>query len=439
MIAAIGLEQLGNAQTGSLSLSSANATSNSSVSLNLLLASGSGVSPAALQWTLGYPSSAVVGLTVAPGPAATAAGKMITCSGNSCILDGAASGTVNDTAIADGVVATLTFQLSSSASGNLAIQFSTAYAAAPLGTTVPVSTTNGVISVAPVAVSLTPANSTLNASQTQQFTATVTGAGNTNVTWTLNPNVGSIGANGLYTAPAYVSAQQTVTVTATSVADPLQSATANITLLQTTTPSGIALVQHYTNDCGIVSSCSVSFASNTLQGDLIVLGLRIGNSQGYPTVSDSNGNHYRPALMRSDSSYSHQIYIYFAPNIAGGANAVTVSVQGAIRMEVAEFQGIATSYPLDQTLSAVGTGTFASTGSVTTSQPNELIFGIGSSAQTQSWTAGAGFSLLDTAGQKMADEFQIANSIATTGASYYLSTPDSWVAGVATFKAATGN
>ena len=79
---------------------------------------------------------------------------------------------------------------------------------------------------APVSVTVSPSSASLSASQTQQFTATVGNTVNTAVSWSIAPTVGSISSTGLYTAPATVGAQQTVTVTATSVADPGKSASA---------------------------------------------------------------------------------------------------------------------------------------------------------------------------------------------------------------------
>jgi len=58
---------------------------------------------------------------------------------------------------------------------------------------------------------------------------TVTGSGNTSVTWSVSPSVGSINSNGLYTAPAVIGTAQSVTVRATSQADPSKSATATVT------------------------------------------------------------------------------------------------------------------------------------------------------------------------------------------------------------------
>src|SRR5262249_19262051 len=84
----------------------------------------------------------------------------------------------------------------------------------------------------PVGVTVAPATATLYGSQSQQFTSTVTNTANPAVTWSITPSgVGTISATGLYTAPASITTQQTVTVRATSQADTTKSATATVTLL----------------------------------------------------------------------------------------------------------------------------------------------------------------------------------------------------------------
>ena len=82
----------------------------------------------------------------------------------------------------------------------------------------------------PVAISLTPASVSLSQGYTQQFTATVTGSSNTNVTWSMSPQVGQLSTSGAYIAPSSVSSAQTVTITATSVADSTKSASATVSL-----------------------------------------------------------------------------------------------------------------------------------------------------------------------------------------------------------------
>jgi hypothetical protein len=66
-----------------------------------------------------------------------------------------------------------------------------------------------------ISVAVQPSNVFLGANQQQQFAATVIGTATSNITWSINPQVGSISATGLYTAPSLPSNGQTVTVSAT--------------------------------------------------------------------------------------------------------------------------------------------------------------------------------------------------------------------------------
>jgi len=74
-----------------------------------------------------------------------------------------------------------------------------------------------------------PATVTLSANTQQQFTSLISGG----VSWTITPNVGSMSASGMYSAPSSIAADQTVLVTATSVVDNSQY-TAVITLSSAT-------------------------------------------------------------------------------------------------------------------------------------------------------------------------------------------------------------
>jgi len=83
----------------------------------------------------------------------------------------------------------------------------------------------------PVTVYIDPASVTLAAYQSRQFSAYAAydplSAG---VTWSLNPQVGVLWPNRVYTAPATFTSPQTVRITATSVTDPTRSNTATVTL-----------------------------------------------------------------------------------------------------------------------------------------------------------------------------------------------------------------
>jgi len=87
-----------------------------------------------------------------------------------------------------------------------------------------------------ICVSISPAGATEPSGSTQQFSATVSGSTNTAVTWTAS--AGTISSNGQFTAPD-VSDATSVTVSATSQADPTKSSSANVTVnpISTTTSS----------------------------------------------------------------------------------------------------------------------------------------------------------------------------------------------------------
>lgn len=100
----------------------------------------------------------------------------------------------------------------------------------------PTKTASASITLMPLTMSLSPASASLTGGQTAAFTFTITGIAKAPVTWTLNPQVGSI-ANGVYQAPAVIASAQSVTVTATSVADASRTATAMVWL----TPVGVTV------------------------------------------------------------------------------------------------------------------------------------------------------------------------------------------------------
>ena len=88
-----------------------------------------------------------------------------------------------------------------------------------------------------VSVASSPQIAQLVVGSQQQFTSTVTGTQNTAVTWSVNgvvggdSAVGTITPAGLYTAPAAVPSQSTITVTATSQAAPTAIATSVVTIV----------------------------------------------------------------------------------------------------------------------------------------------------------------------------------------------------------------
>jgi hypothetical protein len=85
----------------------------------------------------------------------------------------------------------------------------------------------------PPPIVVSPPTSSLHASQTELFVASLAMNPNLDqsVRWSIYPALGSIDDTGLYAAPSSVAARESVTVTATSVADPTKSGSAKVWIL----------------------------------------------------------------------------------------------------------------------------------------------------------------------------------------------------------------
>ena len=131
-------------QQGTLSISSSLAAPGSSAVLTVSTSANGGVQPAILRWTMQYPAD-VTAVDVTPGPAATSAGKTVTCfygvSAATCLAWGD-----NAMVIQDGIVATATFQISA-ASRNSAIPVTNSVGSASdvQGNSLPIVSAGGAI------------------------------------------------------------------------------------------------------------------------------------------------------------------------------------------------------------------------------------------------------------------------------------------------------
>ena len=107
------------------------------------------------------------------------------------------------------------------------------------------------------------------------------------------------------------------------------------------------------------------------------------------SVTDSAGNSYSLAIGPTSGTGLQQS-IYYAANIAGGSNTVTVTFSQAAAypdVRILEYRGVTA---LDVTAGASGSSASASSGTATTTSANELIFGANTVA-TGNEAAGSGF------------------------------------------------
>jgi hypothetical protein len=185
-------------------------------------------------------------------------------------------------------------------SGAITIQFTSGSANFPKISAIEISSVSG------VGVQVSPTTAGLHASQQQQFTADVTGSANTAVNWTYSPQLGMLTANGLYTAPASVSAPQAVSVTATSQADTTKSSIASVSLLP---PAG-SFTPIFVNSGGAAYTDSLG---NGWSADTGFVGGDIANT------TSSIENTPDPKLYQTER-YGNSSYQFTIPN--GSYNVV---------------------------------------------------------------------------------------------------------------------
>jgi hypothetical protein len=154
------------------------------------------------------------------------------------------------------------------------------------------------------------------------------------------------------------------------------------------------------------------FPSNNTAGNLIVVAVNLGASVAAkrPVIHDTLGNSYFPATSQLDwttNGGGSSAQLFYAPNIKGGANAVTmttVTLAGTSgnafnQIAVHEYAGVALAAPLDVSAGATAMATnspcLLTSGPATTEVDGELIFGYGNVLHGP-LSAGAGFTLRES-------------------------------------------
>lgn len=150
-----------------------------------------------------------------------------------------------------------------------------------------------------------------------------------------------------------------------------------------------------------VASLTCAFASNVTAGNSIVVVCGIGDGTA-ATVTDSGSNTYTKAINAANST-TFAAQIFYAVNIVGGANTVTVTPDSSISVaiQIYEVSGLIAQAVnvLDQSSAGTGTGTTASASNIASISPNVLAFmgvAVGTAAQAVSVTSGTNWTLDST-------------------------------------------
>jgi hypothetical protein len=178
----------------------------------------------------------------------------------------------------------------------------------------------------------------------------------------------------------------------------------------------------------------VTFPGAQTVGDLniVVVGWNDTTST-VQSVKDSAGNTYTLAIGPTVGTALQQS-IYYAANIVGGSNTVTVTFNQAAAfpdVRILEYHGVTT---LDAKVGAVGNSTAANSGTATTTSANELIFGA-NTVFTGNASAGTGFtSRMITSPDGDIAEDKVVTTAGSNSATATLTSSGAWVMQMITFK-----
>ncbi|HSB85847.1 MAG TPA: Ig-like domain-containing protein, partial [Ilumatobacteraceae bacterium] len=198
-------------------------------------------------------------------------------------------------------------------------------------------------------------------------------------------------------------------------------------------------VQARANEVNGGTTNNLAFTNPNTAGNLIVV-YAVWSNGGTVSINDSRGNTYAsalPATRWNGNTWSAQVF--YATNVASGANSVTATFGTAINsfgiIYIHEYSGVDKVNPLDVSKSAIGTSSAMNSGSATTTNANDLIFGAGASKSNVN-QAGSGFTTrLSNYGNRTEDK-----RVTTTGSYNATATQNSnaWVMQMVAFKADAG-
>src|SRR4029453_15021635 len=142
-------------------------------------------------------------------------------------------------------------------------------------------------------------------------------------------------------------------------------------------------VQARANEVTSGSTNSLALRSATAAGNLIVVYVLWSNA-GAVSLSDSRGNSYASAAGRTTWGGNWSAQVFYAKNVAAGADTVTATFATAINsfgaIHIHEYSGIDKLNPVDVARSATGTSSAMSSGPVATTNATDLLFAaVGSS------------------------------------------------------------
>ena len=196
-----------------------------------------------------------------------------------------------------------------------------------------------------------------------------------------------------------------VTISATNAAG---TGTATLTLTINSTFSFVQVAAGASP--GAAKVFSLSFPANTVAGDTILAAFDFDTTTTPSSVTDSQGNVFAQVGSQLTSPGGARSRVYYAKNIHGGADTVTVNLSansGWIELYLTEYSGVDQVNPVDVQAGASGNAGPVSSGNATTTVAGDVIFGY--CVADWACTAGSGFAARSTFNNNLIEDMPAGN------------------------------
>jgi Putative Ig domain len=259
----------------------------------------------------------------------------------------------------------------------------------------------------PVITSATTASGTVGSSFSYQIAATNSP---TSYNATGLPSGLSVNSStGLISGTPIAAGGWTATLSATN-ASGTGTATLTITIAAAVAPSIVFVQESAKAATATAKSLSVSFAANTLPGDLILVAFDFASSATPKSITDSQGNTFTQVGTQLVSPGGSASRVYYAKSIKGGADTVTVALSANsawIEVYLTEYSGVDPTNPIDAQAGAAGSAGAVSSGTAKTSYPGDVI--VGYCPADWSCTVGSGFAARSTFNNNLIEDAMAAS------------------------------
>lgn len=195
------------------------------------------------------------------------------------------------------------------------------------------------------------------------------------------------------------------------------------------------------NTANAQNSISVTLNNSSSAQNLIIVHVTWDKqNRDISSVTDTKNTYHLVSgstISWGQGSTKYRSALYYAYSISAGSTPLTIkatldgNANSFIEIYASEYSGVlTTSDPLDQTNTTTNNSASVSSGTVTTTAANELVYGVAIGASSP-LSGGSGFTVRSTAQDNIVED-KTGGSVGSYGATFTGS--GYWVASVATFK-----